>query len=171
LLVPIREAGSLLPQLGISAWIRGRPKRKWIWAAASVGQGAFGAGDGGFGALARRGGGGRRGVGGACASSPVRALPERRFGELQGRAGQDGVEVDARDGDGGGGLGASALVLLFGVLISLGVLPRTVPMVVGALVVAALLWLVAAAVFATLAEEEGATEGGGSLAGRLRRSV
>ncbi len=57
---------------------------------------------------------------------------------------------------------ASGLVLLFGILVSVEFLPRTVPMVVMALVVAAALWLAAAGVFATLAEEEGATEGGGT---------
>lgn len=37
LLVPIRESGSMLPQMLIGAWVRGRAIRKWIW----VGGGAI----------------------------------------------------------------------------------------------------------------------------------
>src|SRR5690606_4330198 len=40
LLVPIREAGALLPQLVIAAAIRSMPVRKWVWAIGSVVQGA-----------------------------------------------------------------------------------------------------------------------------------
>ena len=39
LLVPIRESGSMLPQLWIGASIRKRPVRKWVWAAGGVSQG------------------------------------------------------------------------------------------------------------------------------------
>ncbi|MDO3383941.1 MFS transporter [Gilvimarinus algae] len=35
-LVPIRESGSLLPQLMIAAFVRGRALRKWIWVLGSV---------------------------------------------------------------------------------------------------------------------------------------
>ncbi|RPH64563.1 MAG: MFS transporter, partial [Burkholderiales bacterium] len=40
LLVPIREAGALLPQLVIAAGIRALPVRKWVWVAGSIVQGA-----------------------------------------------------------------------------------------------------------------------------------
>lgn len=36
LLVPIRESGSLLPQLVIAAWVRKMARRKWAWVAGSV---------------------------------------------------------------------------------------------------------------------------------------
>lgn len=35
-LVPIRESGSLVPQLFIAGYVRRRPVRKWIWVAGSV---------------------------------------------------------------------------------------------------------------------------------------
>ncbi len=35
-LVPIRESGSMLPQLLIASYIRKRPIRKWIWVAGSI---------------------------------------------------------------------------------------------------------------------------------------
>ncbi|MEC9481993.1 MAG: MFS transporter [Halomonas sp.] len=40
LLVPIREAGSLLPQIYIAGLIRGMPQRKWVWVAGGVLQAA-----------------------------------------------------------------------------------------------------------------------------------
>lgn len=39
LLVPIRESGSMLPQMAIGAWVRSRPIRKHAWALGSVVQG------------------------------------------------------------------------------------------------------------------------------------
>ncbi|MEO0652601.1 MAG: MFS transporter, partial [Planctomycetota bacterium] len=36
LLVPVREAGALLPQLAIAAWVRSRPRRKVVWAMGSA---------------------------------------------------------------------------------------------------------------------------------------
>ena len=39
LLVPIREAGALLPQLALASWVEGLARRKWAWVAGSVGQG------------------------------------------------------------------------------------------------------------------------------------
>lgn len=36
LLVPVRESGSLVPQLAIAAWVRRRPVRKWAWVLGSV---------------------------------------------------------------------------------------------------------------------------------------
>ncbi|WP_339804373.1 MFS transporter [uncultured Marinobacter sp.] len=37
-LVPIRESGSMIPQLAIGAWMRRKPVRKWFWAGGSFGQ-------------------------------------------------------------------------------------------------------------------------------------
>jgi len=36
LLVPIREAGSLLPQIFVAGFIRLKPKRKWVWVAGAL---------------------------------------------------------------------------------------------------------------------------------------
>lgn len=38
-LVPIRESGSLIPQLAIGAWVRRHPVRKWFWVGGAVAQG------------------------------------------------------------------------------------------------------------------------------------
>ncbi|WP_166268114.1 MFS transporter [Marinobacter caseinilyticus] len=37
-LVPIRESGSLVPQMAIGAWVRRKPVRKWFWVSGSLGQ-------------------------------------------------------------------------------------------------------------------------------------
>jgi hypothetical protein len=39
LLVPIRESGSMLPQLAIAAWMRRLPLRKWCYVGGAVAQG------------------------------------------------------------------------------------------------------------------------------------
>lgn len=39
LLVPIREAGALLPQVALSGWLARQRYRKWIWSAGALGQG------------------------------------------------------------------------------------------------------------------------------------
>lgn len=44
LLVPIREAGALLPQLALAGWVRRMKYRKWAWITGSVGQGLSAAG-------------------------------------------------------------------------------------------------------------------------------
>lgn len=37
-LVPIRESGSMVPQMVIAAWVRRKPVRKWFWTVGSFGQ-------------------------------------------------------------------------------------------------------------------------------------
>ncbi len=37
-LVPIRESGSMIPQMVIGAWVRQKPIRKWFWTLGSFGQ-------------------------------------------------------------------------------------------------------------------------------------
>jgi len=62
---------------------------------------------------------------------------------------------------GAAGTVAAVLVLFFGAALSFGLLKKSIGVIAGALGVAGGLWLLAAAVFSTLAEEAGATEGGG----------
>ena len=42
-LVPIREAGALLPQIVMAGWVQAMARRKWAWVAGSAGQGVFAA--------------------------------------------------------------------------------------------------------------------------------
>ncbi|MGD2071733.1 MAG: MFS transporter [Gemmatimonadota bacterium] len=159
LLVPVREAGSLLPQLVIAGWIRTRERRKWIWAAGSLVQGlavggmAFAAGtlDGPAAGAAV--------VGLLGLFALARAFCSVSYKDVLGKTVSKSTRGTAT---GSASTLASSAVLLFGVLVSAGILTKSPGMVSGALAVAGGLWLVAAAVFATLAEEPGATGGGGN---------
>jgi hypothetical protein len=158
-LVPIREAGSLLPQLVTAGAIRSLPQRKWVWAAGSLVQGLAVAGmaavtltregtEAGLGilallavfALARS----------ACSVSYKDVLGKTVSKSTRGTA--TGIASTI----------AASGVLLYGVLLAFGVLERTVPVVAGGLLVAAALWLFAATLFSTLGEVPGATGGGGN---------
>lgn len=97
LLVPIREAGALLPQVFVAGFIRGRPERKGVWVAGALLQ-----------ALAR----GRPGPAGLVRPGRARRRPgARRAGAAvagqgpvvdrhQGRAGQDHRQAAPRHPDG-----------------------------------------------------------------------
>jgi hypothetical protein len=160
LLVPLRESGSLLPQLAIAAFVRRLAVRKWIWAAGSVIQGGAIAGMGivawtlegevaGFlivgllllFSLAR----------GLCSVSYKdvlgKTIPKTRRGRLNGLSGTV----------------SGALALFVGLFFLMRDPGSADPAFFGALIVAAgLLWVAGAAVFAGVQEFEGETDGGGN---------
>ena len=162
LLVPIREAGALLPQLVIAAAIRSMPIRKWVWAIAAVVQGACMIGI----ALAALL------LGGAAAGWTILALLTalsiaRSAGSI---AHKDVLGKTVRKATRGtvagtAGTVSAVLVLVYGVLLGTGVVERSIATVAVALVVGGLSWIVAALLFASLAESPGATEGGGNALG------
>lgn len=158
LLVPIREAGALLPQLGIAAWIRARPRRKWVWALASAGQGTAVLGMAVAAAVLDGMAAGYAILGCLAVFALFRSAASVSYKDVLGKT----VSKSSRGtATGTAGSVASSLVLLFGVLVTVGLLPRSVETVTGALAVAGLLWLVAGSVFVTLREAAGATEGAG----------
>jgi len=168
LLVPVREALALLPQLAISARIRGLAVRKTVWAGASVAQGAAVA------AMAAA----VVALDGAAAGWSVVALLAV-FALARSAASVSHKDVLAKTVDkqrrgsatGLAGTLGAAVVLAFGAALAVGVIPLTVPAVAGALVVAGLFWLGAALAFVLLVEEPGATGGGANgvdaMAGQL----
>ena len=157
LLVPIRESGSMLPQMVIGAAVRRRAVRKWVWVSGSLLQGASLAAIG-FVALTLEGL--AAGVAvlllltlfslarGACSVSYKdvlgKTIPKTRRGRLSGWIGAVA------------GLGAMATGAGFGLL------PAEVPAwVYSALLFgAAGLWVLAALAYARIIEYPGATEGG-----------
>lgn len=155
LLVPIRESGSMLPQLLIGAVVRHQRVRKWVWVGGGVLQGLCLAAMGWV-ALAMQGG--AAGVAlvvllilfslarGACSIAykdvQGKTIPKTRRGRLS------------------GWIGAVAGVASMSVGAVLGALPGALAVYAGLLLGAALLWLLAAWVFATIIEFPGATEGG-----------
>jgi len=159
LLVPVREAGSLLPQLVTAGAIRSMPLRKWAWAAGSLVQGLAVAGMG-IAALTLEGAAaGWTLVALLALFATARSVSSVSYKDVLGKT----VSKSTRGTATGAAATLSAgVVLLFGVLISIGVIPLTVPAIAIVLFVAAGLWLTAAGIFTTLAESPGATENGGN---------
>lgn len=169
LLVPVRESGSLIPQLAIAARVRRKPVRKRVWVAGAVLQGVA-VGSIAATALYLRGiAAGLALLVALAAFSLARGLcsvsfkdvlgktvPRTRRGRVTGiAAGVSGVAVAvvgvalvaARPGEAGAGFFA---VILGG---------------------AAGLWWLAAALFATVHEQPGETSGGGNAASEALRSA
>lgn len=162
LLVPIREAGALLPQLVIAAAIRSMPIRKWVWAIGAAVQGACMIGMA-LVALSLEG----AAAGWAILALLVVLSLARSAGSI---AHKDVVGKTVRKAtrgtvSGTAGTVSAILVLVFGVLLGTGIVERSIPTIAGALVVGGLLWIVAALLFGSLAEAPGATEGGGNALG------
>lgn len=167
-LVPIRESGSMVPQLAIGAWVRRHPRRAGFWVLGSVGQSACIAAmalvawflpglAAGLALLALlvvfslfRGlcSVAMKDVQGKC-------IPKGRRGRLTGLAGTlSGLLVAA--------LGLA----LFG-----GTSPASAGFFAAMLGIAALLWLSAAAVFHQVQEYPGETGGGRSIFTEMRGSL
>lgn len=149
LLVPIREAGALLPQLVVAPRIHAMARRKWAWAGGSLVQGLACAGIV-MAALALTGN--AAGVvicvllavlasARAVCSVSHKDVLRKTVGKTR-RGSSTGFASSS----------ASVGVVVFAVLLMIGV-PSRFTLVVGALAVAAALWLISAAVFATIAEE------------------
>lgn len=165
-LVPIRESGSMVPQLFIGSVIRQLAVRKWVWVAGSVGQCLCMAGIGlavvflegaraGFAilalitlfSLAR----------GFCsvAAKDVlgKTIPKSRRGQLTGWSASI----------------AGLLTVGIGVLLILPLSGKLDGSSLGLLIMfAGLLWLVAAGIYANVPEEAGATGGGRNVMEALR---
>jgi len=167
-LVPIRESGSMVPQLAIGAWVRRKPVRKWFWSLGALGQAisvaamaasvhfleGYAAGYGivaalvvfslsrGFCSVAMKD------VQGKC-------IPKGRRGRLSGLATT---------------LGGTTTVALTILLFRDGGEP-SLQFYTLLLVFAALLWLVAGALFANIDEYAGETGGGGHALGQAIKSL
>jgi hypothetical protein len=156
-LVPIREAGALLPQLVTAARIRSMPLRKLAWAAGSLVQGLAVAG---MALAALRLEGATAGwtiVVLLAVMAAARSVCSVSYKDVLGKTVSKSTRGTAT---GTASSIASAGVLLFGIALSSGWVPLTVATVASALGIAAGLWLVAAVVFSTLPERPGANEGG-----------
>lgn len=156
LLVPIREAGSLLPQLFIAARIRAQARRKWAWACAAAGQG-LGAGIILLAALLLSGmAAGIVILAGLAVLALSRAVASVAYKDVLGK-----TVGKTRRGTvtGLAGTWAAAVTLLFALILIVFSDTRA-SIVLAALACAALSWGLAGAVFATLAEEPGAQDGG-----------
>ncbi|MEO1642039.1 MAG: MFS transporter [Pseudomonadota bacterium] len=158
LLVPVREAGALLPQLFTAAGLRRLPQRKWAWAAGSVVQGLSALAIA-LAALTLEGtAAGWAIIGALAVLALARSVCSVTYKDVLGK-----TVSKSRRGTATGTAGslAAAMVILFGVLLVTGLIEKNA-LVIGGLVVAGGLWIGAAALFSTLKEVQGATEGGGN---------
>lgn len=149
LLVPIREAGALLPQLLTAPHVQAMDRRKWAWVAGSIGQGAAAAGI----VLAAWALTGAAAGATICALLAVlavsRSICSVSYSDVLGK-----TVGQSRRGAATGtatSLGAGAVVIFALVLMS-GLVDRAT-LVVVAIALAALLWLGAGLLFSTLWEE------------------
>lgn len=167
-LVPIRESGSMVPQMAIGAWVRRKPVRKWFWTLGSFGQAisvaamaasvwfleGYTAGYGVVGglivfSLAR----------GFCSVAMKdvqgKCIPKGRRGRLSGLATT---------------IGGTATVVLT-VLLFWNRGEPSVAFYAALLLIAALMWVIAGLLFASVAEYDGETGGGGNALGEAVRSL
>lgn len=159
-LVPIRESGSLIPQLVIAAWVRQQEVRKWTFVLGSVLQGMAVAG---MGLIAVTLEGATAGIALLCALvvfSLSRGLCSVASKDVLGK-----TVPKTRRGRVSGWSATLAGLITIGVGVSLlaggdGEIELSRWLVL--LVIAAVLWVLAAATYAMVREYAGATEGGGN---------
>ena len=166
-LVPIRESGSMIPQLFIGAAVRTMPVRKWVWVLGSVGQFIAIAGIGVV-ALTLRG----AGAGVAILVLIVLFSLARGFCSVAAKDVLGKTVPKEKRGQLNGWSASAAGLVTIGVGLAL-VLPAAqglAPSSLGLLLIgAAALWLIAAAVYTRVPEYPGATDGGRSAIEALMR--
>lgn len=169
LLVPIRESGALVPQLVVAGYMRTMAIRKWLWVAGSLVQGLCVLGMAAVTAYMHGASAGWWIVGLLTIFSLARGVCSVAAKDVLGK-----TIAKARRGTVMGYAAAAAGV----VTVAFGAYARLVGQdaggdvfFVGTLVIAGLLWLIAALVFAGLRESPGATEGGANAGAEAMRSL
>jgi hypothetical protein len=157
LLVPIRESGSMLPQLLIGAVVRSLAVRKWIWVLGGAVQGACLAAMAAVAYTMQGLAAGMAIVALLTLFSLARGACSIAYKDVQGK-----TIPKTRRGVLSGWIGSIAGALSMAVGLGLGLLPDTasVSVFVGLLGSGAVLWLLAAWSFARIVEFPGATDGG-----------
>lgn len=161
LIVPIRESGSMIPQLFIGSAVRRLPVRKWVWVAGSVGQAACIVGMG-FVAIALTGKtAGWAIIGLVVLFSLFRGLCSVAAKDVLGKT----IPKPKRGQLNGWSASVAGLVSIgVGVLLMTPVGNQLDEALLGLLLFAAAgLWLLAAAVYSQVPEHSGETAGGRSI--------
>ncbi|MBD3633467.1 MAG: MFS transporter [Methylophaga sp.] len=156
LLVPIREAGALLPQLFIAGRIRNMPRRKYAWAIGSGLQGLC-AGGMAIAALLLEG----AALGWTIISLLTLLALSRSICSVSYKDVLGKTVGKTRRGTATGSAAtvAAAMTIAYAMLIASGLFDKINIVIIG-LIFAALFWLTAGFLFSTLKETAGATEGG-----------
>ncbi len=156
LLVPVREAGALLPQLFTAAGLRALPQRKWAWAAGSAVQGLSALAIALFSLFLEGVMAGWAILGALAVLALARSVCSVTYKDVLGKT----VSKSKRGTATGLASSLSAgVVIVFGVLLVSGVIEK-ISIVTAAIFFAGGLWLAAGTLFTTLEEDKGATEGG-----------
>lgn len=157
LLVPIREAFSLLPQLLIGHRVRAMPRRKGVWAIASLIQGAAVAGMGATALLLSGAAAVWTIVGLLLVFATARSAASVSYKDVLGKT----VSKSRRGTVTGTASSASAAVVLgLGAGLATGFIPLSTTSIGFGLLIAGGLWGFAGVLFFQLTEADGATEGG-----------
>ena len=158
LLVPVREAGALLPQLFTAAALRELPQRKWAWAAGSAVQGLSAASMGLAAFFLDGAAAGYVILIALAVLALARSVCSVTYKDVLGKT----VSKSRRGtATGTASTVGAAAVLVYGGLLTVGWIDR-MSLVIGGLLLAGGLWMTGAALFTTLNEEPGSTEGGGN---------
>lgn len=158
LLVPVREAGALLPQLFTAGYLRRLPRRKFAWTAGAFVQGAM-AIVMALAALAFQGlTAGLIVISALTILALARSVCSVTYKDVLGK-----TVAKSRRGRATGmaGSASAAIVILYALALTSGIVDR-MTLVIGGLFVAGICWIAGAIIFASLKEEAGASDGGQS---------
>ncbi|WP_102226036.1 MFS transporter [Acidimangrovimonas sediminis] len=158
-LVPIREAGALLPQLFVTDRIRRMARRKWAWAGGSAVQGLAAAAIGLAGFMLSGPALGYAILGALAVLAVARSVCSASYKDVLGRTVAKGRRGTA---SGIAGSVAAGAVLIFALVLLSGLAPRR-GVVLVALALAALFWLGGGTLMSRMAEpsEPAKAQGGG----------
>ncbi len=167
LLVPIREAGALLPQLFIADRIRNMPLRKYAWAAGSALQGLCAGGIAMAAMLLEGDALGWTIISLLTLLALSRSICSVSYKDVLGK-----TVGKSRRGTATGSAAtvAAAMTIAYAVLIASGLFDKINIVIIG-LIFATLFWLTAGFLFSTLKETAGATEGGANPVSVVRENL
>ncbi|MEL7100086.1 MAG: MFS transporter [Pseudomonadota bacterium] len=148
-LVPVREAGALLPQIALSRMIARRRYRKYVWAAGSALQGFAALGMGAAALLLDGAAAGWAVLGCLAVLACARAACSASYKDIAARTLEKGTRGTV---SGTAGTVSATLVFAFAAALALGLLPLEAWVIAAALFVAGGLWIVGAGTFTALNE-------------------
>lgn len=161
LLVPVREAGALLPQLFTAGAIRAMPRRKWAWAVGAAIQGLCALGMAVAALTLEGAAAGYAIVALLAVLALARSVCSVSYKDVLGKT----VDKSKRGtATGTAGTLAAGFVICFALLLASGWVDKNV-LVPAALTLAGIFWILGAVNFTTLSEAPGATEGGANAIG------
>ncbi len=154
-LVPVREAGALLPQLALSRWIEASRQRKWFWAGGSAIQGLCALGIAAAAMLLSGTAAGVAVIALLVLLAVARSACSASYKDVLARTLAKGTR-----GTVSGSAGTLAAIAVFGfaALLSIGAIPNEVWAIASAIALAGALWIAAALVFAGLEEPDADTD-------------